>query len=326
VAHITHLGPTRSTRSVGQDPRSLTRRFLQWGSRSAGPKARQITRWPDCIFECPYDARFQVSTAIPPELPASPGDPALARLMPQHLVLEQGLYRGGSVQSGGRLRGPATSSAAGAHTGADDRGHTQAQVRPRRLRYAWSTILRTSWYRQATAGLVPHVHPRRRKSESTLQKPCLMGPGAGQAAARGPHSPSDKDHQRLTRGARTAEAQTSLSRIMARTMSREKKKVSDLCVGVMTARYMAPGGAIAANRLRMPCVERTAGGTQLSWCSRAFRAHTYLRCSSKRPTASDPPDLSASKVPRRRRSGLRLAGFAARAARRPSLVDSLRAL
>jgi 23S rRNA pseudouridine1911/1915/1917 synthase len=86
----------------------------------------------------------------------------------------------------------------------------------------------------------------------------------------------DKDTSGLLVVARTAEAQTSLSRqLMARTMSREYLAV---CVGVMTGggTIDAPIGRNRSDRLRMAVRESGRPAVTHYRVLERFRAHTYL--------------------------------------------------
>lgn len=125
------------------------------------------------------------------------------------------------------------------------------------------------------AGLV--VHPGAGNPRHTLQNALL---GLDSSLAKLPRAGLihrlDKDTSGLLVIARTAEAQTSLSRqLMARTMSRQYLAV---CVGVMTGggTIDAPIGRNRKDRLRMAVRESGRPAVTHYRVLERFRAHTFL--------------------------------------------------
>ena len=125
------------------------------------------------------------------------------------------------------------------------------------------------------AGLV--VHPGAGNPSHTLQNALLgFDPALGALPRAGLIHRLDKDTSGLLVVARTAEAQTSLSRqLMARTMSRNYLAV---CVGVMTGggTIDAPIGRNRSDRLRMAVRESGRAAVTHYRVLERFRAHTYL--------------------------------------------------
>jgi 23S rRNA pseudouridine1911/1915/1917 synthase len=125
------------------------------------------------------------------------------------------------------------------------------------------------------AGLV--VHPGAGNPSHTLQNALLgLDASLGDLPRAGLIHRLDKDTSGLLVVARTAEAQTSLSRqLMARSMSREYLAV---CLGVMTGggTIDAPIGRNRSDRLRMAV--RASGRPAVTHYRvlERFRAHTYL--------------------------------------------------
>jgi 23S rRNA pseudouridine1911/1915/1917 synthase len=223
-------------------------------------------------------AEFQViDLEIPPELAGQRLDSALARLLPQHSRTRiKGWIEEGAVLVGRKHPKPRDLVEAGSRV--------QVQVRaekPQSLAQPEAIALRLA-YEDADllvidkpAGLV--VHPGAGNPSHTLQNALL---GFDASLAKLPRAGLihrlDKDTSGLLVVARTAEAQTSLSRqLMARTMSREYLAV---CVGVMTGggTIDAPIGRNRSDRLRMAVRESGKPAVTHYRLLERFRAHTYL--------------------------------------------------
>jgi 23S rRNA pseudouridine1911/1915/1917 synthase len=223
-------------------------------------------------------AEFQViDLEIPPELAGFRLDSALARLMPQHSRTRiKGWIEDGAVLVGRRRLRPRDVVEAGAHIRVQmTLQEPQPQVLPEaialRLVHEDAQVLVID----KPAGLV--VHPGAGNLEHTLQNALLgLDSSLGKLPRAGLIHRLDKDTSGLLVVARTAEAQTSLSRqLMARTMSREYLAV---CVGVMTGggTIDAPIGRNRSDRLRMAVRESGRPAVTHYRVLERFRAHTYL--------------------------------------------------
>jgi 23S rRNA pseudouridine1911/1915/1917 synthase len=223
-------------------------------------------------------AEFQViDLQIPPELAGFRLDSALARLMPQHSRTRiKGWIEEGAVLVGRQTSRPRDIVAAGAHIRVQMTADTpKAQVLPEAIALRLVHEDADLVVIDKPAGLV--VHPGAGNPSHTLQNALL---GWDPALARLPRAGLihrlDKDTSGLLVVARTAEAQTSLSRqLMARTMSREYLAV---CVGVMTGggTIDAPIGRNRSDRLRMAVRESGRPAVTHYRVLERFRAHTYL--------------------------------------------------
>jgi 23S rRNA pseudouridine1911/1915/1917 synthase len=223
-------------------------------------------------------AEFQViDLEIPPELAGQRLDSALARLLPQHSRTRiKGWIEEGAVLVGRKRLKPRDLVAAGSRVQLQVRAEKpQSLVQPEaialRLAYEDADVLVID----KPAGLV--VHPGAGNPRHTLQNALL---GLDASLARLPRAGLihrlDKDTSGLLVVARTAEAQTSLSRqLMARTMSREYLAV---CVGVMTGggTIDAPIGRNRSDRLRMAVRESGRPAVTHYRLIERFRGHTYL--------------------------------------------------
>jgi 23S rRNA pseudouridine1911/1915/1917 synthase len=221
---------------------------------------------------------FQViDLQIPAELAGLRLDSALARLMPQHSRtrikgwIEDGAVRVGRlsckprdiVEAGARVQVQVTTEVA------------QPQILPEpialRLIHEDKDVLVVD----KPAGLV--VHPGAGNPRHTLQNALLgLDPSLATLPRAGLIHRLDKDTSGLLVVARTAEAQTSLSRqLESRTMSREYLAV---CVGVMTGggTIDAPIGRNRNDRLRMAVRESGRPAVTHYRVLERFRAHTYL--------------------------------------------------
>jgi 23S rRNA pseudouridine1911/1915/1917 synthase len=223
-------------------------------------------------------AEFQViDLEIPPELAGFRLDSALARLMPQHSRTRiKGWIEDGAVLVGRQRLRPRDVVEAGAHIRVQmTLKEPQPQVLPEaialRLIHEDAQVLVID----KPAGLV--VHPGAGNLEHTLQNALLgLDSSLGKLPRAGLIHRLDKDTSGLLVVARTAEAQTSLSRqLMARTMSREYLAV---CVGVMTGggTIDAPIGRNRSDRLRMAVRESGRPAVTHYRVLERFRAHTYL--------------------------------------------------
>jgi 23S rRNA pseudouridine1911/1915/1917 synthase len=224
------------------------------------------------------NAEFQViDLKIPPELAGCRLDSALARLLPQHSRTRiKGWIEAGAVLVGRQRLRPRDPVAAGARVRVHMRPEEpNPKVLPEvialRLAYEDADLLVID----KPAGLV--VHPGAGNPSHTLQNALL---GLDSALAKLPRAGLihrlDKDTSGLLVVARTAEAQTSLSRqLLARTMSRIYLAV---CVGVMTGggTVDAPIGRNRSDRLRMAVRESGRPAVTHYRVIERFRAHSYL--------------------------------------------------
>jgi 23S rRNA pseudouridine1911/1915/1917 synthase len=223
-------------------------------------------------------AEFQViDLEIPPELAGQRLDSALARLLPQHSRTRiKGWIEEGAVRVGRKQLRPRDLVEAGAHvrlqiTAAAPKAEVQPEAIALRLSYEDADLLVVD----KPAGLV--VHPGAGNPSHTLQNALLgFDPTLATLPRAGLIHRLDKDTSGLLVVARSAEAQTSLSRqLMARTMSREYLAV---CVGVMTGggTIDAPIGRNRSDRLRMAVRESGRPAVTHYRVLERFRAHTYL--------------------------------------------------
>jgi 23S rRNA pseudouridine1911/1915/1917 synthase len=223
-------------------------------------------------------AEFQViDLMIPPELAGCRLDSALARLLPQHSRTRiKGWIEEGAVLVGRRRLKPRDPVTAGARVRVQMRPEgPKSEVLPEaitlRLAYEDADLLVID----KPAGLV--VHPGAGNPSHTLQNALLgFDPSLGSLPRAGLIHRLDKDTSGLLVVARSAEAQTSLSRqLMARTMSRNYLAV---CVGVMTGggTVDAPIGRNRSDRLRMAVRESGRPAVTHYRVIERFRAHTYL--------------------------------------------------
>ena len=223
-------------------------------------------------------AEFHViDLEIPPELAGQRLDSALARLLPQHSRTRiKGWIEEGAVLVGRQRLKPRDLVEAGNRVRVQVKAERlQSQVLPEaialRLAYDDADLLVID----KPAGLV--VHPGAGNPDHTLQN-ALLGFDAslGKLPRAGLIHRLDKDTSGLLAVARTAEAQTSLSRqLMARSMSREYLAVS---VGVMTGggTIDAPIGRNRSDRLRMAVRESGRPAVTHYRVLERFRAHTFL--------------------------------------------------
>jgi 23S rRNA pseudouridine1911/1915/1917 synthase len=224
-------------------------------------------------------AEFQViDLEIPPEMAGQRLDSVLARLIPQHSRTRiKGWIESGAVklnraackprdlvEAGSRVRVQMTTDEV-----------AQPQVLPEAIALRLVHEDRDVLVIDKPAGLV--VHPGAGNPRHTLQN-ALLGwdPGLAALPRAGLIHRLDKDTSGLLVVARTAEAQTSLSRqLEARTMAREYVAV---CVGVMTGggTIDEPIGRHRGDRLRMAI--RVSGRPAVTHYRvlERFRAHTYL--------------------------------------------------
>jgi len=223
-------------------------------------------------------AEFQViDLTIPPELAGRRLDSALARLLPQHSRTRiKGWIEDGAVLVGRKRLKPRDLVAAGARVRVQMKAEEpNPKVLPEaialRLAYEDAHLLVID----KPAGLV--VHPGAGNPSHTLQNALLgLDSALGKLPRAGLIHRLDKDTSGLLVVARTAEAQTSLSRqLMARTMSRNYLAV---CVGVMTGggTVDAPIGRNRSDRLRMAVRESGRPAVTHYRVIERFRAHTYL--------------------------------------------------
>jgi len=223
-------------------------------------------------------AEFQViDLEIPPELAGQRLDSALARLLPEHSRTRiKGWIEEGAVLVGRQHPKPRDLVEAGSRVRVQVRAEKpQSSVQPEaialRLAYEDADLLVID----KPAGLV--VHPGAGNPSHTLQNALLgLDAALGKLPRAGLIHRLDKDTSGLLVVARTAEAQTSLSRqLMARTMSREYLA---LCVGVMTGggTIDAPIGRNRSDRLRMAVRESGKPAVTHYRVLDRFRAHTYL--------------------------------------------------
>jgi 23S rRNA pseudouridine1911/1915/1917 synthase len=223
-------------------------------------------------------AEFHViDLQIPAELAGFRLDVALARLLPTHSRTRiKGWIEEGAVLVGRQRLRPRDLVEAGAHIRVQMTADApKAQVLPEaialRLVHEDADLLVID----KPAGLV--VHPGAGNPSHTLQNALLgWNPALASLPRAGLIHRLDKDTSGLLVVARTAEAQTSLSRqLMARTMSREYLTV---CVGVMTGggTIDAPIGRNRSDRLRMAVRESGKPAVTHYRVLERFRAHTYL--------------------------------------------------
>ncbi len=221
---------------------------------------------------------FQViDLEIPEELAGLRLDSALARLMPEHSRTRiKGWIEGGAVQVGRRQLRPRDLVEAGA------RIRVQVTAEERQPEVLPEAIALRVVHQDAEvlvidkpAGLV--VHPGAGNPRHTLQNALLgLDPSLAKLPRAGLIHRLDKDTSGLLVIARTAEAQTSLSRqLMARTMGRQYLAV---CVGVMTGggTIDAPIGRNRKDRLRMAVRESGRPAVTHYRVLERFRAHTFL--------------------------------------------------
>jgi 23S rRNA pseudouridine1911/1915/1917 synthase len=223
-------------------------------------------------------AEFQViDLKIPAELAGKRLDSALARLLPQHSRTRiKGWIEGGAVLVGGLRCRPRDLAAAGSSVRVRMTwNEPQLKVLPEtialRLVHEDEDLLVVD----KPAGLV--VHPGAGNPRHTLQNALLgLDPSLAALPRAGLIHRLDKDTSGLLVVARSAEAQTSLSRqLMARTMAREYLAV---CVGVMTGggTVDAPIGRNRSDRLKMAVREGGRPAITHYQVLERFRAHTYI--------------------------------------------------
>jgi 23S rRNA pseudouridine1911/1915/1917 synthase len=223
-------------------------------------------------------AEFQViDLEIPAELAGKRLDSALARLLPQHSRTRiKGWIEGGAVLVGGLRCRPRDLAAAGSSVRVRMTwNEPQLKVLPEtialRLVHEDEDLLVVD----KPAGLV--VHPGAGNPRHTLQNALLgLDPSLAALPRAGLIHRLDKDTSGLLVVARSAEAQTSLSRqLMARTMAREYLAV---CVGVMTGggTVDAPIGRNRSDRLKMAVREGGRPAITHYQVLERFRAHTYI--------------------------------------------------
>jgi 23S rRNA pseudouridine1911/1915/1917 synthase len=223
-------------------------------------------------------AEFQViDLEIPEELAGLRLDSALARLMPEHSRTRiKGWIEEGAVQVGRRQLRPRDLVEAGA------RIRVQMTAEERQPEVLPESIALRVVHQDAEvlvidkpAGLV--VHPGAGNPRHTLQNALLgLDPSLARLPRAGLIHRLDKDTSGLLVIARSAEAQTSLSRqLMARTMSRQYLAV---CVGVMTGggTIDAPIGRNRKDRLRMAVRESGRPAVTHYRVLERYRAHTFL--------------------------------------------------
>jgi 23S rRNA pseudouridine1911/1915/1917 synthase len=223
-------------------------------------------------------AEFQViDLKIPPELAGQRLDSALARLLPQHSRTRiKGWIEQGAVLVGRHRPKPRDLVEAGTHvrvqvTADEPQRTVQPEAIELRLAHEDADVLVID----KPAGLV--VHPGAGNPNHTLQNGLLgLDPSLALLPRAGLIHRLDKDTSGLLVVARTAEAQTALSRqLMARTMSRNYVAV---CVGVMTGggTIDAPIGRNRSDRLRMAVRESGRPAVTHFRVIERFRAHSYL--------------------------------------------------
>jgi 23S rRNA pseudouridine1911/1915/1917 synthase len=218
-----------------------------------------------------------INLEIPPELAGQRLDAALARLLPEHSRTRiKGWIEEGAVLVGKRPCKPRDEVKAGSRVSVRVTSEVpQPEILPEtialRLVHEDADVLVID----KPAGLV--VHPGAGNPRHTLQNALLgFDPALGTLPRAGLIHRLDKDTSGLLVVARTAEAQTSLSRqLMARTMSREYLAI---CVGVMTGggTIDAPIGRNRSDRLRMAVRESGRPAVTHYRVLERFRAHTHL--------------------------------------------------
>jgi 23S rRNA pseudouridine1911/1915/1917 synthase len=224
------------------------------------------------------NAEFQViDLQIPPELAGQRLDSALARLMPQHSRTRiKGWIEGGAVEVGRLRPKPRDIVQAGARIRVQMTLEVpQTQVLPEAIALRLVHQDKDVLVVDKPAGLV--VHPGAGNPSHTLQNALLgFDPSLATLPRAGLIHRLDKDTSGLLVIARSAEAQTSLSRqLAARSMTREYLA---LCVGVMTGggTIDAPIGRNRSDRLRMAVRESGRPAVTHYRVLERFRAHTYL--------------------------------------------------
>jgi 23S rRNA pseudouridine1911/1915/1917 synthase len=223
-------------------------------------------------------AEFQViDLKISPELAGLRLDSALARLLPAHSRTRiKGWIEDGAVLVGRKTAKPRDIVTAGAHVRVQiTLSSSPSPVLPEaialRLVHEDADLLVID----KPAGMV--VHPGAGNPRHTLQNALLgLDPGLERLPRAGLIHRLDKDTSGLLVVARSAEAQTALSRqLMARTMARSYLAV---CVGVMTGggTIDAPIGRNRRDRLRMAVRESGRPAVTHYRVLERFRAHSYL--------------------------------------------------
>jgi 23S rRNA pseudouridine1911/1915/1917 synthase len=223
-------------------------------------------------------AEFQViDLEIPPELAGQRLDSALARLLPQHSRTRiKGWIEQGAVLVGRQRPRPRDLVAAGARIRVQmTADEPQRAVEPEAIELKLAHQDPDLFVIDKPAGLV--VHPGAGNLNHTLQNGLLgIDPSLAKLPRAGLIHRLDKDTSGLLVVARTAEAQTALSRqLMARTISRNYLAV---CVGVMTGggTIDAPIGRNRSDRLRMAVRESGRPAVTHYRVVERFRAHSYL--------------------------------------------------
>jgi 23S rRNA pseudouridine1911/1915/1917 synthase len=223
-------------------------------------------------------AEFQViDLEIPPEMAGQRLDSALARLLPQHSRTRiKGWIEQGAVLVGRQRPRPRDLVAAGARVRVQVTAEEpQRQVQPEAIELNVVHQDSDVVVIDKPAGLV--VHPGAGNPNHTLQNALLgLDPSLASLPRAGLIHRLDKDTSGLLVVARTAEAQTALSRqLMARTISRNYVAV---CVGVMTGggTIDAPIGRNHSDRLRMAVRESGRPAVTHYRVIERFRAHSYL--------------------------------------------------
>jgi 23S rRNA pseudouridine1911/1915/1917 synthase len=223
-------------------------------------------------------AEFQViDLKISPELAGLRLDSALARLLPAHSRTRiKGWIEDGAVLVGRKPAKPRDIVAAGALvrvqiTAAVPQSRVLPEAIELRLVHEDADVLVVD----KPAGMV--VHPGAGNPRHTLQNALLgLDPALEVLPRAGLIHRLDKDTSGLLVVARSAEAQTALSRqLVARSMSREYLAV---CVGVMTGggTVDAPIGRNRSDRLRMAVRESGRPAVTHYRVLERFRAHSYL--------------------------------------------------
>jgi len=223
-------------------------------------------------------AEFQViDLEIPPEMAGQRLDSALARLLPQHSRTRiKGWIEQGAVLVGRQRPKPRDLVVAGARIRVQmTADEPQRAVQPEDIELRLAHQDADVFVIDKPAGLV--VHPGAGNLEHTLQNGLLgLDPSLAKLPRAGLIHRLDKDTSGLLVVARTAEAQTALSRqLMARTISRNYLAV---CVGVMTGggTIDAPIGRNRSDRLRMAVRESGRPAVTHYRVIERFRAHSYL--------------------------------------------------
>jgi 23S rRNA pseudouridine1911/1915/1917 synthase len=224
-------------------------------------------------------AEFQViDLTIPPELAGGRLDSVLARLMPEHSRTRiKGWIEAGAVTVGRHACKPRDIAEAGSRVRVQMPVDeiAQPQVLPEAIALRLVHEDADVFVVDKPAGLV--VHPGAGNPQHTLQNALLgLDPKLAALPRAGLIHRLDKDTSGLLAVARTAEAQTSLSRqLEARTMAREYLAV---CAGVMTGGGTVdePIGRHRTDRLRMAV--RGSGRPAVTHYRvlERFRAHTYV--------------------------------------------------